>query len=313
MRRKPPLSHPSWHHPGLLLGLVGALLLLGAAPLHAVGGPDKILVMTTTSLKTTRFDSYFSAGFFGTGSDAIVNPTFIFHGHPLATAPGTPSLGSADTVIDLLDGITFQGTQPETKAMRTRILALDLASAVPLMVTYNGANPEAWNVRLCLSTVDQPEGVITLTDDCGTSSGTFVANFSVRPRLILTRVSDGLRRTADPGSAGFFALMANGLWTSRSATAGELLSVAAGARIDKDCDGGFDTTLPATSDIVLGLGRIGCNWLFPQQGYLALRPIVQTMYDTQVVLPTPAAAGALPFPLDNKAWSLACPELPDHP
>jgi hypothetical protein len=310
MRRKPLFFKLSWHRRGLLLALAGLLLFASAARVQA--GDERILLLTTTSLKTTRFEGEkLGAGFFGTNpnygpSDAIVSPTFFFRGHPVETAPGTPALGSADMVIELLGALNFQGNQPESKFIDARIEALDLSSAEPLTVTYQGAHPEQWNVRLCLTrnTVpvpEQPTSYFQFTNDCG-ASGTFKASIGLKPRWIFSRVSDGLVKILDASYTPVYSFTATGFWTNRSATQGEFLAVPAGALVDRDCDQFFEPApLPATSEVILGLARVGCTWLAPQQGYLALHPIVETMATEQSMLPTPQEAGTIPFPLTNSS------------
>jgi hypothetical protein len=293
MRRKHPA--PFRHHPLLLILL---LVLPAAAPLHAVS--SGILLLTTSTLDSTQIVTSLEGDFFGTGSDPMPSIRLILRGEPIRTQTGTPSLGTADTVIRIPEehGVTFSLTQPETLTVPIHIQAINLVSAVPLIVTYNhGARQEAWDVRVCLATNLQKDGILTLTNDCKTS-GTFVSSVSLRPRIIFSRISDRYQVLRDREPGDYLNLVSTGFWVNRSITAGELLSVAPGALLDKNCDGVFDSTMLGTTDIALGVARVGCNWFSPNQGYLALRPFSQAVKAVQSVQPTLSAGRS--FPLEGE-------------
>ena len=302
---------PRW----LVAGVFFALL--AAAPLSAI--EPGLVFMTTSDLKPTVWKGSLLGGELAPGADPILDFQIVQQGKPFTTAEGSPSLGSADTVIEV-EGTSFSTDHVESREIRTRVVAINLVSAEPVTVTYNGTNPELWDARVCVSTTElwqnEPaDGRMVLTNDCNTA-GSFVSTLLIRPKVVFTRRRDNAQKVFDL-HAGMLPviLISHGYWTKRSSTSGEFLTVPAGAVIVQDCDGELRTTLSKpTSDIVLGLERTGCNWLFPEQGYLAIRPIAQSFSNFQIMQPTPSIGRPeFPFPLDNRSATPVCEPVSGRP
>src|SRR5207247_2942754 len=96
------------------------------------------------------------------------------------------------------------------------IVALSLASADPIIVTYNGEqNPESWDVHVGLSPSPQPVGSMTITQDTK-NAGEFDASLPVLLRLTFIRVFDGAIRVLDLPSLDLGARIVP--WTSTTKT-----------------------------------------------------------------------------------------------
>lgn len=298
------MKRNSWLYPAFTF--LTFFVLPGVPPAGAQTIPPGILVMTTSSVENTVWTGAFGSGLFGPGSDEITDARIFLQGVPLAPAAGPAALGAGDTIIKITLPVTFT-SYPQTKGTRTRTLALSLRSVAPLTVTYGGTNPELWDMRVCLSNTPLvvPDGSMLLTNDCETA-GTFSAVLTAVPKVILTRRRDGQTRVVDTGGSGGtpFVFTARGEWMLRSAAPDTFVEVSAGATIDANCDGTFETTLPASSEIVLGVGRVSCNALDPDQGFPQIQRINYELRQNLVL--EPATRDDRSFPLYE---SSATPDL----
>lgn len=257
--------------------------LLGAAPLRADIEPG-IFVMTTSTLEPTRLSFNLGPGFFGTGSDEVVLTELNLKGSPLDTEGGSRDLGQGDTVI-LTSDVDFLEDRPDPKTTNAQVLAISLESSQPLTVTYNGANPELWTLRICMTEAPPPSEMdsrIQFVNECLSTGGTFVAGLKFRPRLIFTRERDGQQQFLDAGTVSppaYLSFNGHGHWMTRDSAPSGFVSVQDGAvRIDADCNStlqtpSFETTLPETSNVILGLARVNCNTALPNQGFPAIEPV----------------------------------------
>ena len=146
----------------------------------------------TTTIPTSFFDP---------GSDpfsGIVN----FRGGALAADPTcSGDLGLCDVIVGR-PGSTNTPTTPSTDTIPIEIVALSLVSGYPITVTYGGASPEQWEVRMKLSSA--PSGLGTMTIHHLTpSGGTFDAQLPMRPLFEFTRLSDSAVRSLDAGDPQF--------------------------------------------------------------------------------------------------------------
>lgn len=261
----------------LSLSLLTLLVVfLGAAPLGA-DISSGIFVMTTSTLEPTRLSYYLGPGFFGTGSDEVLLTELNLKGRPLATEGGTSALASGDTVI-LTSGVDFLEDRPDPQMTNAQVLAVSLQSTQPVTVTYSGASPELWNVRVCMTEASpppQPDSRIQFVNECS-SAGTFVAALKFRPRFIFTRQRDGQQKFFDAGTVSppaYIIFNGHGHWMNRDFSTAGFVSVPNNTvKIDANCNGTFETTLPATADAILGISRVNCNTHSPDQGFPAIEP-----------------------------------------
>ncbi|MCH7994983.1 MAG: hypothetical protein IIB57_11150, partial [Planctomycetes bacterium] len=157
--------------------------------------PPAIDCWTTACDGSTQYDfvqNVIPADFFGPGSDPFDG--FVSLGG---------ASGGADTQIQRLDGMCFDGSLPVTRTTDIEIVQLDLISCDPITVTFNGGqDPEDWIVVVQL-VAPQTLGTLTpiKTDDDG---GTYTADIPVNAQFVFERVSDG--QTEGPLSAGNITL-----------------------------------------------------------------------------------------------------------
>ena len=260
-----------------------------------------IVLMKTSPHHPTIIRGSIGYGLLDTGSDQMLDAEIILQGEPLATKAGTPSLEGADTVIELEDGVNFTESHPTDVSVYYRVKALNLASVEPLTVTYQSRNPELWDVRVCISSL-QPapfegdQGVMQFTNDCDTA-GTFTSMLIVRAKFIFKRQRDGKITIVDQDKIDPLLFISHGFWSNRSFSTAEFPEVAAGAVVDADCDGTFETTLPATAPVILGLERVNCNAGAPTQGREEIRSVIHDRRDVILLDPVTRddrALGAVP-------------------
>ncbi|UCE62217.1 MAG: thrombospondin type 3 repeat-containing protein [Phycisphaerales bacterium] len=150
------------------------------------------------------------AGFFGTGSDPYGDPVaqeVCLQGEPLGPTDWG-DFETADTLIWRSEdpfGRCELPTGGEERQVDIEIVALNLKSIDPIIVTYNGGqNPEEWDVHVTLSDV-VPEEQSTLTARRGEcNGGTYETALYVMPRFEFTKVSDpGVVEVLDTGDEGY--------------------------------------------------------------------------------------------------------------
>ena len=162
-----------------------------AAPVMCVVnvGPPQIMIIPAgddlwnTPCGTTRFsfcEDPIPAGFFDPGSEPFVGNVRLEGGL------GSSGLDTTMTRFQdmALDGI---GATAETPI---QLVALDLVSCEPIMVTTNG-NEQLWDVAVGLSDDASPLGTMQVLREHA-NGGTFSATFFVQPVFTFTRVNNPL-------------------------------------------------------------------------------------------------------------------------
>lgn len=149
------------------------------------------------------------ADFFGPGSDPFDGRIYL-QGRPV----DEPQFGTGACLLQRSSDPMSPGAPVGTFAtVPTEILALDLVSTEPIIVTYGGLHPEEWDVRVVPSVIPPPLGATVVTKE-HINGGTFESIFYVLPRLEFTRVSDGMLVIWDTGleSVAPLELYAPGPW-----------------------------------------------------------------------------------------------------
>lgn len=130
--------------------------------------------------------------FFDPGSEPFDGIVLLGGGNP----------GGTDTVLQRLAPMTFSPNWPETVQVPIEIVSLNLVSCQPITVRYATALPdELWTVRVDLSTVAPPPGVLSTTKTHA-NGGFFTSQFFVQPLFTFTRISDNATRQIDTGLFG---------------------------------------------------------------------------------------------------------------
>jgi len=194
------------------------------------------------------------ADFFGPGSDPFTG-TVQLEGLPL------PGLGQYDTIVRRnADTAPLNITDSDTVPIE--IVALSLQSIDPITVTFNGGmNPAEYDVRVCLSS--SPQGIgsmsITRTEACG---GTYVADFPVVPKFILTPTGGGSALALDCGVEGCNLTLGTDGVADWAEVGGACLDLptcgiqtgSASVNIDTDCDGADDyVTVGGSANFQVGM------------------------------------------------------------
>ncbi len=118
------------------------------------------------------------ADFFGPGSNPF-DGLIVFRGAPLETDP-SGALGLIDTVVERLADTDTLEVGDTSAPIPTEIVALSLVSTEPITVTFSGGqDPQQWDVKVCLSSSEQMQGLMTITrttEDGGTFNSTIFVN-----------------------------------------------------------------------------------------------------------------------------------------
>ena len=196
------------------------------------------------------------ADFFGPGSDPF-DGIIALVGEPLAT---TGNLGPTDAIIKRYRAADLADC-PSQDEIELEIVALNLVSVEPITVTYDGGqNPEDWDITVCLSEFrDQLTGIMNINQVCQ-EGGTFNAYVPVVPKIIFTRISDGMEMYVDYGEWGLPAIELNvedGHWMFSdpgfnvyTSNVGDLVS---------NCDDEPDILIGRSAvDLIPGLQAIPC-------------------------------------------------------
>ncbi|MHC4498102.1 MAG: hypothetical protein ACYS21_03200, partial [Planctomycetota bacterium] len=132
------------------------------------------------------------ADFFGPGSDPFEGAVSAMGHDPLSDA----------TILRTAQG-HVPPPFPSSDAIPIELLELNLQSAEPITVTYNGGlDPEEWDVTVDLSVWPAPWGTLNATKThC--NGGTYTSELSVQPRFTFTKSADPCEvRVFDTGFEG---------------------------------------------------------------------------------------------------------------
>ena len=191
------------HHVHLAILLTLPLLLPVAARADNVIAGDDLFRTDQASSYQDFSGTPLPPSFFDPGSDPFVG-TVQFKGLPLGVHPACPldDLSQVDTIVRRQAGASLP-VIPSSDTVPIEIIALQLVSANPITVTYNGGlNPEAWNVRVTLSqSAPQVPGTMTI-NHLNPQGGTFSSILPVKPLFTFTRISDNAVRVLDLGDFG---------------------------------------------------------------------------------------------------------------
>ncbi|UCH83172.1 MAG: T9SS type A sorting domain-containing protein [Candidatus Latescibacterota bacterium] len=135
------------------------------------------------------------ADFFGPGSDPF-DGIIALRGQSLDQEGS--NLGRTSTIVERLAPANLP-VVPSSDTVPIEIVALNLVSIEPIIVTYNGGlNPEEWDVQANLSSFGpQAQGDMTVNREYE-NGGTFEAYLHVTSRLTFTRRTDGAETFMDP-------------------------------------------------------------------------------------------------------------------
>jgi len=175
------------------------------------------------------------ADFFDPGSDPFDGNICLEGGAPLQfNLPTFLGPTPPDTIIERL-GPCFLGDVGDSCTVDVQVVALSLQSCSPITVTSNGGqNPELWDVRACLSSIQpQSPGQMTVRK-CNPNGGDFNSTLPVTPKLIFIRQSDSAIRVLDPAPHSDIPLF-RGWWDDQAPTC-----FLPGSFVDHDCDGNPD-------------------------------------------------------------------------
>lgn len=182
------------------LALVAVLLLLPVPAFSDDVAPGSDLFRTVEpSYQDFTGPFEIPADFFDPGSDPFTGRVNL-QGAPLYTSPECPgNLGSTDTIIRRTEAAELP-SEGSLDTVPVEIIQLQLQSAAPITVTYNGgATPEPWDLRMSLSGTAPSTGAVTM-GHWGPSGGTFDPQLLIIPFFTFTRQSDGAVRTRDGGA-----------------------------------------------------------------------------------------------------------------
>mgnify|MGYP001614844870 CR=1 FL=1 len=187
--------------------LLSGMVLLCAAPAGAqnvTAGLDYFVSITPGSSQTFQGPYAIPADFFAPGSEPFTG-TIQLVGDPLGPSPFCPDpLGPVDTIVRRLSDATLP-SPPSTDIVPIEIVALNLVSVNPIVVTYSDLHTEQWDMRMTLSPIPPAApGSMRIVQQTP-QGGTFDSQLPVRPVFTFTRTSPPDTKVLDPwGPAGSF-------------------------------------------------------------------------------------------------------------
>ncbi|UCE37110.1 MAG: hypothetical protein JSW00_16735 [Thermoplasmata archaeon] len=130
------------------------------------------------------------ADFFGPGSDPFDG---IVYYQGVSIGPG-----DTDTIVERKSDADLPPPFPSSETVPIELVALSLKSEAPITITYNGLNPELWDIDVAVSAATPSEGTMTITRT-DTNGGTLDSTLNVYPAFTFTRISDGAVLYLDTG------------------------------------------------------------------------------------------------------------------
>lgn len=180
----------------VVIGLLAAVLVFVAGG-SDVARADPDNVQAGHDLLETAGETYIDfsgdplpADFFGPGSDPFDGIIYL-EGVPFDSFGGYDRLSPTDTIVERKEEA---GIPEFPDTIEIEIVALELKSVEPIMVTYfGGQNPEDWDVTVSVPEGDteQETGSMTIRHE-GADGGTFdIPALPVRPKLTFVRITGG--------------------------------------------------------------------------------------------------------------------------
>jgi hypothetical protein len=194
--------------------------------------------------------------FFGPGSDPFDGVIYMKGGGLFGS--GIPPF--TDTIVERLEDAYLPADGTED-TVDTQIVALDLVSTMPIMVSFQGfTQPAYYDVEVCLSsTQPQLPGHMTIRREHA-NGGTFDSYLPVVPKLNFTLLSGPPPAvpfaSLDPATQLEF-FVTNGCWSYYDPGYGIYTST--GGTVDHDCDGVDDAFYPSTTNFFPGVCWIQCE------------------------------------------------------
>jgi len=268
-------------------GLVVTAVMFGVfSPPPAVA--DNVLPgvdLFSTPWGGATVDSHFTvmpipADFFDPGSDPFDQPIEL-EGEPI------PEIWPADVIVERQD-TAFVPACGDSDSVPIEMIALSLKSTHPITVTYDGGqDPELWDVKVCLSSVDtQHIGSMIIRHECS-DGGTFDATLPVTPRFIFTRQSDLEQRVLDLGDDPTVISFQTvcGRWTYFDPGFG-IVTSPGGDSVDHDCNPLTAKVLvAASSNFFPGVWPIPCDCINPADTHYKRMTREQALLMAHGVLP----------------------------
>ncbi len=213
------------------------------------------------------------AGFFGPGSDPFTG-TVHFDGVPLGTYQGV-NVGDTDTIVERKTDATLPQPPPSNDGVPIEIVSLSLVSVAPITVTYNGGNPELWNVTVALAPTPSTGAMTIFMKD--QQGGTFDVTLLINARLAFTRASGVTAQPLllDVGGGQSGALLATVPWRTT-------------------CPSGVLAATALRGGFCAGAAQNGAALSLWQNQFLTLA--LDPAHQAQPVNSTPTAPTATPLP-----------------
>lgn len=181
----------------LVIGVLAAVLIFITGGNDVARADPDVVQAGHDLLETDSSDTHIDfsadplpADFFDPGSDPF-DGTVYLEGEPFDSFGGFNGLSPTDTIVERQEDAGDAGF-PDT--IDIEIVALELKSAAPITVTYNGGqNPGDWDVTVSVPEGDlnQETGSMTIRHE-DADGGTFdIEALPVRPLLTFTQVTGG--------------------------------------------------------------------------------------------------------------------------
>jgi len=198
----------------LVIGLLAAVLVFMAGGSDVARADPDVVQAGHDLLETDSSDTYIDfsvdplpADLFGPGSDPFFGTVYL-EGDPFDSFAGYDGLSPTDTIVERKEEA---GIPEFPDTIDIEIVALELKSVAPITVTYDGQNPEDWDVTVSVPEGDTEQGTGSMTirhEDA--DGGTFDIELPVRPLLTFTRVAPpGNRAVRFPFSSTYIQFEAN--------------------------------------------------------------------------------------------------------
>ncbi len=170
------------------------------------------------------------AGFFAPGSDPFSGQIMLGGDPSQIIIPQTP-LSGLDTIVRR-GGTSAAFACGSSETVSIEIIALSLVSCSPVQVTFGGANPQLWDLRVCLDGNPQTPGSMTINHECQ-NGGSYTSSLPVNAQLTFTEPAGGgpaaMPHSLNMGSSGWWSHFDPGLGLDRLNPGVPILDLCTGA------------------------------------------------------------------------------------